>query len=340
MKQPDKLDRRILHELDLDSRQSYSDLARRLRQGRDRVGYRIEQLTARKLLRRSTTSVNLYRLGFTIFKSYLRLENNRQRIAELGDYLRAHPRVYWLAECDGGWDLMIAVFARNAREFHLIHSEIVTRFNEIVLNFSMYTLVEVRMFRKGFLLGRGGEHFLIGGDPGSEEIDETDYKILKILSTDARRSVVQIAHDISSTAAIVKYRIERLEKYGIITGYNIEVDLAHLNMLFFKTQLFLRNFTSTLREEFREYCAANPYISCYIEQLGEATLEIELNVHDYEHYNEIIDDIRGRFAKLVRNFQSVLIRRTHFNWVPRDLVLTNSAKQKLGLGTGRDIKSR
>lgn len=43
----------------------------------------MEQLVERKVLRRCTTSVNLYRLGFTIFKSYLRLENNKRRVQEL-----------------------------------------------------------------------------------------------------------------------------------------------------------------------------------------------------------------------------------------------------------------
>ena len=324
MRELDKLDRRILHELDHNSRQSYSELARTLRQGRDRIGYRVEQLVERKVLRRCTTSVNLYRLGFTIFKSYLRLENNKRRVQELVSYLRDHPRIYWLALCDGGWDLMIAVFARTAREFHVLHSEIATRFNEIILDFGMYTLVDVRMFRKGFLLGRESDYFSIGGDTGHESLDAVDYKILTSLSGDSRRGVSHIADDIGTTPAIVKYRIERLERRGIITGYTIEVDLTELDMLFFKTQLFLRDYTSSLREEFRDYCAKNPYISCYIEQLGDSTLEIELQVHDYEHYNEIIDEIRGRFAKLIRNFQSVLIRRTHFNWVPRDLIVAEA----------------
>lgn len=322
VKQLDKLDRRILFELDTDSRQSVSDLARRLRQGRDRIGYRVDQLIDRGIIQGFSASINIYRLGYTIFKSYLRLENNRERVQELISHLRSHPRVYWHALCDGGWDLMIAVFARNAREFHLIHSEIITRFNDIVLNFSMYTLVEVRMYRKGFLLGKSSRPFVIGGEPGTELIDQVDYKIMKILSDDSRQGLSAIAEQIDSTAAVVKYRIQQLEKRGVITGYSTEVDLAALDMMFFKAQLFLRNYTSTLRAEFRAYCEENPYVNCYIEQLGDATLEIELFVHDYEHFNDIIEEMRGAFSKLVRNFQTVLIRKTNFNWVPRDLIVS------------------
>jgi DNA-binding Lrp family transcriptional regulator len=331
MKKLDKLDRRILSELDHDSRQSISDIARRLRQGRDRVGYRVDQLTEREIILGFTTSMNIYRLGYTIFKSYLRLESSRESSQALITYLRSHPRVYWYALCDGGWDLMIAVFARNAREFHLIHSEIVTRFNDIVLNFSMYTLIELHLYRMGFLLGKETDHFLIGGELGTETIDQQDYQILKILSDDSRKGLAQIATQIHSTPAVVKYRIARLERQGIISGYTIEPNLEKLDMMFFKAQLFLRNYTSTLREEFREFCQQNPYISCYIEQLGDATLEIELQVHDYEQFNEIIDEIRASFSKLVRNFQTVLIRQARFNWLPRDLVMKDKSPRKLNM---------
>lgn len=316
----DKLDRKVLYALDQNSRISVSDLARNLHQGRDRIAYRIERLIEQKVIRRFTTSINLHKLGFTIFKSYLRLETTKSRVSEFVTYLRDHPRVYWIALCDGGWDLMIAVFARDAKEFHSTLSEIVTAYNEIILNFGIYTLVELRMFEKGFFIEKGGGFFTVGGNPEVTTIDSIDYEILKALSNDSRKSVVELAKNVKTTPGIVNYRINQLEKQGIITGYGIEVDLQQLQMLFFKTQLFLRNYTSTLREKFRAYCTANPYITCYIEQLGESTLEIELHVNDYEHYNEIIEEIRQKFSKLVRNFQSVLIRKSFFNWMPRDLI--------------------
>ncbi|MFN8390998.1 MAG: winged helix-turn-helix transcriptional regulator [Bdellovibrionota bacterium] len=317
----DRLDRKILFELDHNSRQTTSDLARKLRQGRDRVEYRLERLIEQKIVRGFTTSVNIYKLGFTLYKTYLRLENDKTRVAEFVTYLRSHPRVYWIALCDGGWDLMIAVFARNAKEFYEIHSTILSAYNEIVLNFGMYTLVEILMFRKNYLAGKGKDSFVVGGSPGSSRIDATDYEILKILSGDSRRPVVDIARTIESTAAIVKYRIERLEREGIITGYRTELDLRKLNMLFFKAQLFLRSYDLNLQARLREYCASNPYITYYIQQLGDCTIELEMEVPDYGQYNAIIEEIRSEFSRLVRNFQTAMVRRSYFNWVPRDLYL-------------------
>lgn len=319
----DRLDRRVLFELDRNSRQSYSDLARLLKQGRDRVEYRAQRLVEEKVIRRFTTSVNLYRLGYTIFKTYLRLENDRPKVAAFVAYLRAHPRVYWIALTDGSWDLMVTVFAQHAQEFHEIHQSILSAFNEIVLNFGMYTLVDLQVYRKNYLVGKGQEYFEVGTRGPEMQIDETDYSLLKLLSKDARQSFVELAERANVTPAIARYRVEQMEKYGLITGYRVEIDLERLGMLFFKTQLFLRSYDTELQDQLERWCRTNPHITYYIRQLGDCTIELEMEVFDYQQYYAIIEDIRVEFSRLVRNFQTVLVRKAYFNWVPQDLQLSS-----------------
>ncbi len=322
----DRLDRRILFELDRNSRRPYSELSRSLKQGRDRVEYRAQRLIEEKIIRRFTTSVNLYRLGFTIYKTYLRLENNKTRVTEFIDFLRAHPRVYWIALTDGGWDLMLAIFARHPREFHEIHSSILSAFNEIVLNFGMYTIADMRVYRKHYFVGKGEEYFRVGGEPETISIDKTDYALLKLLSQDARLGYVELGERANVTPAVAKYRIEMMEKKNLITGYHVEVDLTRLGMLFFKAQLFLRSYDIELQKRFRKWCGENPHITYFIQQLGDCSIELEMEVFDYEQYNSIIDEIRGEFSRLVRNFQTVLIRKSYFNWVPQDLAIEQTSR--------------
>jgi Lrp/AsnC family leucine-responsive transcriptional regulator len=321
MLQLDRLDKRILSELDRNSRLPVSELARKLKQGRDRVEYRIERLFEQKILKKCTTSVNLARLGLTIYKLYFRLENNREQVAAFVSFLRAHPRVYWIALSDGSWDLMIAVFARSSVDYYETQREILSEFNSIILNFGMYQLVELEVFHKEYFAGKGTQSVIVGGFTSSESVDDLDYDILKSLSQNSRRSVTDIAEMVGSTAAVVKYRIDRMEEKRIITGYRIEVDLARLGMQFFKSQLFLRSYEMRLQRQLRQYCAENPHITYFIQQLGDCTIELEMEVEDYRHYSSIIDEIRSSFSGLVRNFQTVMIRKTYFNWVPRDLQL-------------------
>jgi DNA-binding Lrp family transcriptional regulator len=315
----DKLDRRILLELDCNSRRPISDISRKIRQGRDRVEYRIERLLERKIVSKFTASVNLAKLGFTIYKLYFRIENDKEAVKALVKHLRSHPRVYWIALSDGSWDLMIAVFARSSVEFFETQRELLSEFNDIILNYAMYQLVELDLYPKGYFTGKSGDVVTVGGAPKIENIDTIDAKILRLLSSNARRSTAEIAEQVNVTSAVVKYRIDRMEKREIITGYRAEIDLAKLDMQFFKSQLFLRNFDSNLQQALRKYCADNPHITYYIQQLGNCSIELEMEVSDYRHYSSIMDDIRSTFPRLVRNFETVLVRKTYFNWVPKDI---------------------
>ena len=320
MKALDPLDRKILLELDRNSRQSLSDLARKLHQGRDRVEYRVERFIEQKIIRKFTASVNPYKMGYTLFKSYFRLENRKDRIAEFLAYLQKHPRIYWLALCDGGWDLLVVVFARDVAECHEIYATALSKFDELVLNFTGYVLVEFTSYSRNYL-GKGvGIQTGVGGKPENLPLDEHDLGILEILADDARTSTVQIGQRIGVSHHVVRYRIESMERVGIINGYRLELDLNKLNLLFFKTQFFLRSYGSSLRNQFRDYCRKNPHIISYIEQYGDCNVEIELEVEDYQQYAHIIDEIRGEFAKLVRHFQSMLIRVSTSYAVPRSFV--------------------
>ncbi len=317
----DKLDRKILFELDRNSRQPLSELARRVRQGRDRVAYRIERLEDQEIIKTYVTSVNLYQLGLTIYKTYIRVENNSERVPAFVRYLRKHPRVYWYCLCDGGWDIMIAVLARSPQEFHTLHHQMLSEFNDIILDFRVYTLIDVCMYRKNYFQGKGKDYFLVGGELEYYRLDNLDYELLKQLSENARAPIAELAATLETTPAVIRYRIEKLEELEIIVGYRIDVNLEKLGMLAFKAQLFLNNYSEAALVEFHHHCTANPHITYFIRQIGECTLELELAVDTYQQYHQCIDEIRSKFSRLIRNFNSVLMRKQEYKWVPRDITV-------------------
>jgi len=212
----DTTDKKILYELDRNSRQSIADLSRKLRLGRDRVAYRMRRLQDEHVLRKFTTTVNPYKFGLIVYKTYLRLRTNRARIEKFVAALKKHPRTYWIVECSGKWDLMFATFAKTPHEFDTIQNDILSHFNDIVLAFSVYTLIDVWFFRKHYLVGLGTDHFFFGGKPEGLALDEIDFNILKLLSDNSRVSLRELSETLSITQAIAAYRIEKLERQGII----------------------------------------------------------------------------------------------------------------------------
>ncbi|MBF0200839.1 MAG: Lrp/AsnC family transcriptional regulator [Desulfamplus sp.] len=60
-------------------------------------------------------------------------------------------------------------------------------------------------------------------------MDETDFKILKILQAKARIPNVEVARKIGMAPSAVLERIKKLEARGIISGYEMRVNPAHFN---------------------------------------------------------------------------------------------------------------
>lgn len=312
----DLLDRKILFELDTDSRQPLERIARKLRQGRDRIIYRVDRLIDCGIIRHFSVILDPYRLGYAIYKTYLRLENKQARQKELLARLLKNPKVYWVAQCDGSYDLIFCVYAKRPHEFYAIQDEILNEFRDLVLDYSVYTIVELDLFRKNYLLRKGDSYAAVGGKAEEIEIDDLERHVLKLLCDNSRVSAVDISRKLGVSPAVARYRIESLEKSGVIAGYRVELDLQKLDMLFFKAQMFLKDYSERMQEKFFEYCRKHPFITYHIRQIGNCKLELEMEVADYPQYNSIINDIREKFPDFIRNVETVLIHDTHFNWLP------------------------
>jgi len=312
----DALDRKLLYELDSNSRQSMSALARKVKQGRDRVSYRLDRLLREGVIKQCTVTINPYRLGYTLFKTYLKVNKQKARYDALLTLLRTHPRIYWIADCDGRWDLIFATFAQSPFEFFEIQNKILSECNDIVLSFTNLTLVNVWMYRKNYLVPRGEESFLIGGPPSQYSLERFEWEILRLLSRDSRMSIADMARALDSNESTVRYRLEQLELSGLIAGYRIELDLSKLGMMFFKAQLYLSEYGQADLEAIRAYCARHPNITYFIEQIGDAPAELEIEVDGYDEFTKIINGLRLAFPRTLRNVETVLIHRSRFKWVP------------------------
>ncbi len=312
----DEIDRKILFELDRNSRTPISLLSKKLKLGRDRLSYRMRSLKEKGLLKRCTVTVDPYRFGLCVYKTYLQLESDKARRADLLHVFQSRPDIYWFGETDGSWDMMFGVYARSPYEFNLVQDSILDEFKDVVRGFCVYTLIEAWFFRKNYLLEMGSSFFKIGGKPEYLELDERDSEILSLLADDARMSVSEIGERISASSTLVNSRIERMEKLGIIVGYRIELDLAQLGMSSFKARLFVTEHDKDSIERLIDYARLNPYLMYMIRQIGDCKVELELEVRDFEHYTMMIDDLREKFPRLIRHVETVAIKRQTYKWMP------------------------
>jgi Lrp/AsnC family leucine-responsive transcriptional regulator len=136
-----------------------------------------------------------------------------------------------------------------------------------------------------------------------------DRRILELLSTDARISLSEIAKKTSSDPNVVKYRMRRLEKDGIILAYVTSPNFAKLGLQFIQINISLRD--PTVKDAIIGYFNSTDKCLFAIELLGKYDLLAEIHVKNNDELREIIDGFRKKFVRQYNDYDVHTINREY-----------------------------
>jgi Lrp/AsnC family transcriptional regulator, leucine-responsive regulatory protein len=310
----DKIDRKILFELDKDCRITDTQLAKRVGRSREAVKYRINQLIEKGVIEKFITSINHSKLGITYYKIFLQLENIPEEKDKLFRFISNHKKVPWHGICSGVWDYIIGVSAKSALEFDEIKNEIFSKFKHLIIKKEIGVMIETKQYLKKYLLEKDSEEKSFAGEIIDTPIDEVDQRILDVLANDARAPIVSLADKAKCSVKTAITRIRKLEEKGIILSYRVSININKIGLEFFKVILYYRSISKEEEKNLLVYLRNLPQSIYYIKMISPWDAELELIVNNYQDLNKIIDDLRKEFHYIIRNHEVVEI--TKENWLP------------------------
>jgi DNA-binding Lrp family transcriptional regulator len=311
----DLTDRKILAELDKNCRILNSKLGKKIRKSRETVKYRIQQLQEKGIIEGFITSINPNKLGFYMFKVYLQLENIPEERERFYNYLKSQKNVYWIGISDGVFDCVFAILSKSIIEYYEQINKILSDFKKLIIRKVLGVMVDTRQYNKRFFTGdKDGKFVIFGGDVVNNEVDDLSYQILNILANDARKPIAELAKKVNSTIEIVRGKIKKMEEKGIIIGYRIAVNFNKLGLEFFKAIVYFKSLSSEEEKELFEWMRTNPYSLYYIRSLAPWEAELEFAVENYQHFNQIMNELRKRFPVIIRNHEHLIM--IYENWLP------------------------
>lgn len=89
-------------------------------------------------------------------------------------------------------------------------------------------------------------------------MDKLDSEIIKLLNSNARMSLKQIAGTVGLTSPAIKTRIEKMEKDGIIRGYSLDLNTKAIG--FMVTAFISVAVDSAVKNEFYAYIQECPNV--------------------------------------------------------------------------------
>ena len=301
-------DRKIITELEKNSRQPAAQIARKTGLSTEVVNYRLKNMMSRGLIRRNYAIINFGKLGYTLYRILLQLENISEKDEDkIVEYLRSIPRARWIGVGSGAWDILMTVQARDVAEFNDIMNGILNKFGKNIRNRDITISVIQSIEPPAYLLQEEYryEHFPI--EEHRMKLDSTDYEILELLYKNARMPTTEMAAKLDLSSDAVQYRIKKMVKDKIITRFTCWMDRKLLGYQHYAVFLRLQHATAEQQERFIRFCESHPNVAFYASIIGSWDMQIDIDVEDSAHFHKVMREMRSKFLDIIRNYETVVI---------------------------------
>ena len=295
----DKLDKDLLFELTSNCRQSNSIIGRKLRRSKQTILYRMKRLEEEKIITAYNALIDFRVLGFNSIRVYFKLRNiTPDKEGEMYADMKSNDLFLWTVNLEGDIDIGFYVWIRTISQFYEQWERFFKKYRQYILRQEVYLSINMIHYPVKILkMPKEVDEWVVGRNNALEKIDEVDFKILKILSREANKPIVEISKQSGISAKLAAYRIKKLEEKKIILAYNAIIDETKIGYSMYKIDFYLFNHSKIT--QMIEYARQHPNIKNVMKTVGGPDFEIEVMVKDINELKGMVDDIRTRFSDVI-----------------------------------------
>src|SRR3989338_1247343 len=158
------------------------------------------------------------------------------------EYMRQSDLFLWTVNLEGDIDIAFYVWVKEIEQFYEKWEKFFELYKQYIIKQEFYLSINMIHYPMKILKKiRTLEEWNVGKNNNLVKIDKTDLEILKILSRQANKSIVDIASDIGISAKLADYRIKQLEKKKVILAHNAIIDETKIGYNMYKIDFYLFN---------------------------------------------------------------------------------------------------
>ncbi len=307
----DGIDRQLLFEMSLDGRIGLTELAQKVEMSKQSVAYRLNRLKKAGIIKRIYAITNVYRLGKTHFRVFLKLQNiNEDTESAFRSFLIQHPQIAWVVYLDGDFDIMFVVWADNIIAFEKVYDEVVSRFGAIISekHFSVATRIEYLPY--GYLTPPSpvkADSWIFGACFECCDLDDLDKQMLTHLNRTGRSGISELSRDLKVSPQKIRTRLKRFEDMKVVIGYTIKLDHQQLGYVYRKVLLRLNDTSPDFLENLARFLKEQPSVIFLLKTLGTYDYEFELMSRSSEEFYNLIKNLRLFLGAQLRDLNTVIM---------------------------------
>jgi len=312
----DLKDKKILYELDKNSRESLKIIGKKVGLSKNSVKYRITQLEKSGVIKSYHAVIDLGKLGYLNFRLYLNLQNTTlEKEKEIIDFLKKQGIVNYIAYSDSEYNLIVEIITKNIIEMYNLWDQLLNKYVNYISERLLTINITSTSFYRDYLIEKPKEVYEIKTSKTRAEfkLDNLDLDIIKILSKDAKTQIINMATKLKVTEKTIITHLRTLESQKIIVAYRTCFDLEKLGYKGYKLRFLLQKITEKESNELINYVKKHPNVISRDESLGGSDFEIDIEVKDDTELSGLLDDIRKKFGEFIQDYQILSINKEHKN---------------------------
>ena len=159
------------------------------------------------------------------------------------------------------------------------------------------------------------------------KLDKKDQNLLHELDINARQPISALAKKLKLSRDVVDYRIKRLQKEGIISGFNAFIDSSKLGYQIYRVMLKFYSIGKKDLNELIEMLNKNNRVFWVGEIYGFIDLGIGMWFQEEHEFHEFYTKLMSKFRKYIK--KDYVHRIIHNNYLDRAYILDEKKKQGL-----------
>ncbi|MBN2603016.1 MAG: Lrp/AsnC family transcriptional regulator [Candidatus Thermoplasmatota archaeon] len=317
----DSLDRKLLYELSIDSRQPLAYIGRKIGIPKSVVDYRLNRLIEKGIVKQFNVYVDHNKLGYRQIKIFYKYQYiNPQKQMEIIDYFIGKEYCNLVASTEGQFDLLVGLLLTDNNHICNFWEETQEKFGHFFRNKELTIFIKDFRFTQSYIFkDKNVPHDYLGKNIPSGntliDVDQLDINLLRTLMRNARTPLNKLTKLYSTSTPTISKRLKKLTRNGLIRAFTVDIDVKKIGYQIFKSYVLLKDVKK--RKNIIEYAKLYPNLVSIEIYAGKSDIDLEFHCKNSSDFHRIMQDIIRQFPDSIRSYLQIIIIDYHkSNYIP------------------------
>lgn len=278
----------------------------------------MEKLVRDGVIERFYAVIDYSKLGLLSFRFYFQLNGMpEERKQEMVEYLKRHKNIWIFYRVTGQYHFSFSIWVRDIWEYEEFWEDFSGKFGSYLSDYHLALKTKYTEFSRNYLVDQpeDKEQFTVLEKGDRVELDKIDFRMLNLLSANARTTLVDMAKAAGTSIVTCRARLKRLVKKKVVVGFRTMLDYEKLGYQYYKVDLWFSDMRK--KEAIMQRVLSHPNVIYTEKTLVTSHFEFDLEVPGFREFIKIMDEFEKAFPGAIAMYTYYsLIKNYKINYLP------------------------